>query len=508
VTAAAGIHFRHGHGGTSPLNILQTAGSGCAFFDYDNDGWLDILLLSSKPPGIALYKNRRDGTFTDVTERAKLHHTGYAMGCAVGDIDGDGDLDLYVTNYGPNALYRNNGDGTFTEVTQQAGVAAGGWSTSAAFADYDGDGDLDLYVTRYVRFDQHSQQLCLFRDIEMACPPHTYAGQSGILYRNNGDGTFTDVTREAGVFDPQGKGLGALWCDIDNDGDADLFVANDGTANNLFINQGGGKSRDMALLRGVAYGENGEEQASMGVDAGDFDNDGDLDLIVTNFQHETNALYRNEGAHGFTYASSDAGVGEPSLPMLAFGVGFLDVDNDGDLDLFTANGHVQDTLERVDPECPFAQPRQLYENLGNGRFRDLTARCGPALTRPAVGRGAAFGDYDNDGDVDVLVNNNGGAPMLLRNDAGNRRRWLTVRLAGRPHNPFAVGARVTVVAGPLRQIREVRSGSSYASACDFRLHFGLGDALNAETVTIRWTDGRQSTLRGVATNREIVIHEQ
>jgi hypothetical protein len=316
------------------------------------------------------------------------------------------------------------------------------------------------------------------------------------------------VTREAGVFDPEGRGLGVLWLDFDNDGDLDLYVANDAGASNLFENLGRGRFRDTGLVYGVAYGEDGSAEASMGVDGGDYDNDGDLDLIVTNFQNETNALYRNDGERGFSYESFAAGVGEPSLPMLAFGVGFLDYDNDGDLDLFTANGHVQDTLGRVDPGCPFAQSRQLYENRGDGTFHDVTGRCGAALTRPAVGRGAAFGDIDNDGDVDVLVNNNGGQPMLLRNDAGSRQRWLAVRLKGRAPNPFAVGARVILRSGRSQQLREVRSGSSYASAVDLRAHFGLGAVAAVDAVTVRWPNGAVTETGNVATNQEVVISER
>jgi hypothetical protein len=508
VGAAAGLRFRHGHGGASPLNILQTAGSGCAFLDYDGDGWLDILLLSSAPPVVALYQNDGKGAFAEVTHRTGIRARGYLMGCATGDYDGDGDLDLYVTSYGAGALYRNNADDTFTDVTERAGVEAVGWSTSAAFADYDGDDDLDLYVARYLLFDENTPQLCLVRGIQMACPPHSYRGQDDVLYRNNGDGSFTQVTRAAGVSDPDGKGLGAVWGDTDSDGDADLYVANDGGANRLFLNDGRGRFRDVGLLRGVAYGDDGAVEGSMGVDWQDYDNDGDPDLIVTNFQNEPNALYRNDGAQGYSYAAFPAGIGEASVPMLGFGVGFLDHDNDGDLDLFVANGHVQDTLERVDADSPFAQPRQLFENQGDSTFRDLTARSGEALTRPAVGRGAAFGDYDNDGDVDILVNNNGGAPMLLRNDSGSRSRWLRVRLQGREPNVFGIGARISVQAGGKRQVREVRTGYSYASASDVRVTFGMNGAVVAEEVIVRWPKGKESRLRGVATNQAILVREE
>lgn len=514
-TAAAGIRFRHVRGGQSPFTILHTAGSGCAFFDYDGDGWLDVVLLShqtvidgGRPSStVVLYRNRRDGTFTDVTAAARVRTTASAMGCAVGDYDGDGDLDLYVTSFGPNLLYRNNADGTFTDVTATAGPAAGGWSTSAAFSDYDGDGDLDLYVTRYVRFDEHSKQLCSVRGVLMACAPVEYPGQSGILYRNTG-GVFTDATHEAGVFNPSGKGLGVVWGDYNGDGRPDLYVANDAAANNLFRNTGGGRFRDVGLIQGVAYGPDGSAEGSMGVDAGDYDNDGLPDILVTNFQSETNALYHSEGDRGFTYASFPAGIGEASLPMVGFGAGFLDFDSDGDLDIFTANGHVQDTIRELDPTASFPQPRQLYENMGAGMFRDATSRCGPALTLPAVGRGAAFGDYDNDGDVDVLVNNNGGAPLLLRNNLDGRRRWLRVRLLGKKPNTSAVGARVTVETGRLKQWREVRSGYSYASASDFRLHFGLSDAGLVDAVRIRWPDGSQTVRRNVRTNEEIAVRQE
>jgi enediyne biosynthesis protein E4 len=528
ITAAAGIRFRHVTGGTPPLNILETAGAGGAMFDADGDGLLDLFLVNGRyrdgrpeaqQPHHALYRNNGAAgagpvRFTDVTARAGVGGHGYGMGCAVADVDGDGHLDLYVTQYGANVLYHNNGDGTFTDITRRAGVAAGGWSTSAAFADYDGDGYLDLYVTRYLVFTPQAQQLCRVEGVEVACPPRYYQGQSGILYHNNGDGTFRDVSRAAGVLHPDGKGLGCLWWDYDDDGRPDLYLANDGVANNLYHNDGGGHFTDVALTSGTAYGPTGSAEASMGVDAGDYDRDGRLDLFVGNFQNETDALYHNDGHDRFTYATAAAGLAEASLPMLTFGVGFLDYDNDGWPDLFAANGHVQDAIARIDPLCQFPQPRQLFRNAGGGRgggpvrFVDVSAAAGPALTEPAVGRGAAFGDIDNDGAVDILVTNNGGRPMLLRNEVGTRRHWLSLRLVGRAPNRDAVGARVRLRASGALQVREVRAGSSYASSSDFRLFFGLGDRTAAEEIEVRWPDGRRTLLRGVAGDRQVIVREE
>jgi hypothetical protein len=541
VAAASGVTFRHATGGTGALSLLQTAGAGCSLFDYNNDGWLDLFLVGSAraaagAPLHALYRNNRDGSFTDVTVAAGLEGKSYGMGSVAADYDGDGDLDLLVTGHGANTLYRNNGNGRFEDVTTASGLAVSQtreppWSTSAAFADYDGDGWLDLYVARYLRFDASAPQTCMHGGVALACMPTLYDPQYGVLYRNNGDGTFTDVTRQAGAVSA-GRSLGVVWCDTDGDGRSDLFVANDTAPNNLFHNEGGGRFRDVAVETGVAYGPNGSPEASMGVDFGDYDGDGRFDLLFTNFQNEGAGLYRNGGKPGFFAAAERAGVLAATLPVLGFGAGFLDFDNDGRQDLFMANGHVQEAIQRVDPACSFAQPRQLLRSRGDGTFEELTTACGPAMTEPAVGRGAAFGDTDNDGDVDILVNNNGGPAMLLRNETirppttdhrpptdgaapraqrsapeRSDRHWLRLRLVGRAPNRFAVGARVTVWAGGRRQVREVRAGHSFASCSDVRVQFGLGKRSRADRIVVRWPGGRVTTLAGVAADQEVTVRE-
>jgi hypothetical protein len=541
VAEASGISFRHANGGTGAKSLLQTAGAGCSLFDYDNDGWLDLFLVGSAraaadAPLHALYRNNRDGSFTDVTKAAGLEGSGYGMGSVAADYDGDGDLDLLVTGYGANMLYRNNGRGRFEDVTTASGLAPPNptphtrhptpaseaspepipWNTSAAFADYDGDGWLDLYVARYLLFDASTPQICPHRGVPLACMPTLYDPQYGVLYHNNGDGTFTDVTRRAGAVSA-GRSLGVVWCDTDGDGRPDLFVANDTTPNNLFHNEGGGRFRDVAVAAGIAYGPHGTPEASMGVDFGDYDGDGRFDLLFTNFQNEGAGLYHNRGKPGFFAAAARAGVLAATLPVLGFGAGFLDFDNDGHQDLFMANGHVQEAIQRVDAACSFAQPRQILRNRGDGSFEDLTRACGPAMTEPAVGRGAAFGDCDNDGDVDILVNNNGGPAMLLRNNlaapapaAARPERgphWLRLRLVGRAPNRFVVGARVTLEAGGLRQVRDVRVGHSFASSSDVRLHFGLGRHTRADRIVVRWPGGRLTTLVDIPADREVTPRE-
>jgi hypothetical protein len=433
----------------------------------------------------------------------------YGMGCAAADYDGDGWVDLYVTGYGRNALYRNRGGIRFERV-DNAGVNAAGWSTSAAWGDVDGDGWLDLYVCRYLKYDTRSPRLCSFRGVSMACPPRNYQGEPGFLYRNNGNGTFREITRASGAIARDGKSLGCIFTDLDADGRLDLYVANDGVANQLFRQISSSRFTDIALVSGTAYNANGDAEASMGVDAGDYDGDGRLDLVATSFQNETDAVYRNDGESAaglpalFTYTTGEVGLAELTRPYLSFGCGWIDSDNDADLDLFVVSGHVQDTIARADPECTFAQPRHLFENVG-GRFRAVDG--GPPLSAPAVGRGAAFGDLDNDGDVDVLVSNNGGSPLILWNALGNRRPWLRVRLQGRRPNGSGIGARVRLLAGGRTQVAEVHAGNSYASTSDPRLHFGLGSATRVERLEVRWPGGARSVRENVTANQEVVISE-
>ncbi len=510
VAPAAGLAFRHSSGGAEKDYTLETVGGGVAWLDYDRDGWLDLYFTNAGPwedlasgkrsVRNALYRNRGDGTFEDVTEKAGVGGPRWAMGAAAADYDNDGWPDLYVVNYGPNTLYRNRGDGTFEDVTEKAGVGDPSWGSSAGFADYDGDGRLDLYVANYVRFDANNPPppRCQYRGITVHCGPKGMTAADDVLYRGNPDGTFTDVSQTAGVRVEPAYGLGVGWADLDDDGDLDLFVANDSMGNFLFENQGG-KFEEIGLLAGVAYSEDGNAQAGMGVAVGDFDRDGRLDLYVTNFADDYNTLYRNLGGMVFRDVTYAADLAFPTWQDLAWGTFFFDFDNDGWLDLFAANGHIYPQVDRYQIGTSYLQSNRLSRNLGGGKFEDATGRAGPGLKEAWSSRGAAFADFDNDGDLDVAVNNQDAAPSLLRNEGGSAAgHWLGLRLEGVSSNRDAVGGRVRVETSEGFQIQERAAGSSFQAGHDDRLHFGLGLQATAKSVTVRWPGGKTQSFSDVA----------
>ena len=541
VTTEAGLGRARNISG-SPSNkqfLLEEMGGGVALFDYDNDGWLDIFLVNgtSLVPASRdgnstsyLFRNNRDGTFTDVTEKAHLTRSGWGQGCCVGDYDNDGFDDLFVTYWGRSVLYHNNGDGTFTDVSEQAGVAGSEnrWGAGCCFLDYDRDGLLDLFVANYVNFDPaHAPKpgqaaYCMYNDIPVPCGPLGFAGGTNILYRNRGNGTFTDVSEESGIARPRGPtsmvfvarnwqstgsyGMGAAAADFDNDGWPDIYVACDSAPSLLYRNNHNRTFREIAVPAGCALDENGVALSGMGVAVGDFDGDGWLDIARTNFSEQVTTLYRNLGNGAFEDASIKAGLGV-NRKYLGFGVGFLDFDNDGWKDLFLANGHVYSQIASRKLHLSYKEPKVLYRNLGNGRFEDVSASTGSAMRVENLGRGCAFGDLDNDGDVDVVVNNLDGPPSLLRNDGGNRNNWIMVRCVGTRSNRSAIGTRVKVTSGGHSQIDEVMSGSSYYSQNDFRLHFGLGRATQAENVELIWPSGLKESFQNLPANRLFVMQE-
>lgn len=518
VTAAAGLRFEHFYGEGPLESILESSGAGVCFCDYDGDSYADIYLVSGAPleegeeplPTNALYRNEGDGTFIDLTAVSGAGDRGYGMGCVGADYDNDGDVDLYVTNYGPNALYRNEGDGTFTDVGTQAGVANPLWSVCAVWLDYDNDGLLDLFVGNYLQLDPEripARSLVSLHEGYRNYPgPRDYQAQADVLYRNEGDGTFTDISEQVGLNPQLGKAMGCSCSDYDGDGDMDLFIGNDRTPNQLYRNDRGVFS-EVALWASVAYDEAGQESGAMAVDFGDYDNDGRIDLFVTNFSFEYNSLYRNLGDDEFADITVQAGLAIPSFRYVGWGTGFFDYDNDGYLDIFVANGDVHEDMDIFSESVTFKQPNQLFHNEGNGSFADVSAASGPHFFESQVGRGVAFADYDNDGDVDVLVLNAGDTVNLLRNDGGNRENWLAISLVGETCNRSAVGARVEVEAGSLHMAREVRSGASYLSQNDLRLSFGLGGNDRVERIRIRWPGGQQDTLSDISANRLLIITE-
>ncbi|HEX9427642.1 MAG TPA: CRTAC1 family protein [Candidatus Polarisedimenticolia bacterium] len=501
VTASAGIDVLHRHGGTGRKFYLETVPPGACWFDYDNDGWQDIYFVQSGPlpgaprtpdsPHSRLFRNQGDGTFVDVTDKAGVANaSGYGNGCTAGDYDNDGDDDLYVTNFGPSVLYRNNGDGTFTDVTAAAGVANGRYAASASWADYDNDGRLDLFVATYVDFTMDDQKFCgnVRKNRRSYCHPDAYGGLPDRLYHNEGNGRFKDVARAAGVWDPNGKGLGAVWFDADNDGDLDLYVANDATANDFYRNDGNGRFTDRTFVAGVCCSEDGKPESGMGTDAGDADGDGWLDLFVTNLSNETNELYHNlKGQGTFSIETYPAGLGEISLLATGWGTAFYDYDNDGDLDIVVTNGHPMDDIAEESDIITYEQKPFLFQNQGTGTYREVGAETGAYFRTPETGRGLAVSDYDNDGDLDLLFTPNNRKATLLRNEGGAAAgHWITLRLVGVRVNRDAIGARVTVRAGGRTQTAEVRSASSYLSQNDMRLHFGLGSATRVDGIEIRW----------------------
>ena len=509
--------------------LLETTGCGVAFYDYDNDGWLDIFLVNGTrlegfPAGVEptshLFRNNRDGTFTDVTAKAGVGHSGWGQGVCIGDYDNDGWEDLFVTYYGKNVLYHNNGDGTFTDVSQKAGVAGKGtrWNTGCAFVDYDRDGHLDLFVANYIDMDLATAPVpesgpCLYKGVLVACGPPGLQGGKNILYHNNGDGTFADVSEVAGIFRANGTyGLGVLTADFDNDGWPDIYVANDSTASALYQNKKNGKFEDVAIEAGCALSPDGKPQAGMGIAAADYDLDGNLDIVKTNFAGDTPSLYHNLGGGNFEDATFTAGLGAHTQ-FLGWGCGFFDFDNDGWPDILICNGHVYPEVEQLKTEAGYAQRKLLYRNLRNGHFADISLQVGPGISDPAACRGCAFGDFDNDGDIDVVVNTVNDFPQLLCCDSKLANNWIKVRTIGTKSNRSGIGARiacVTHVAGepkPHRQIDEVRSGGSYISQNDLRIHFGLGKAEQVDLLEIRWPSGQVDTIKDVKANQLIFVKE-
>ena len=518
VTKATRIAWKHYDGSCGQRFIMETVSAGLATFDYDGDGDVDIYFVSgaalpgvkpAKPPRNALYRNDGNWKFTDVTDTAGVGDTGYGLGVAVGDYDNDGDPDIYVTNYGPNVLYRNNGDGTFTDVTAKAGVKGRHYvGAGACFLDMDGDGDLDLYVAHYLEFSAKTHDKAQkVSSKAYAVTPRHYRPVPDCLYGNNGDGTFTDVSAASGVGAHAGWGMGMVCADYDNDGDTDIFVANDVSVNFLFQNDGKGKFKEIALVSGVAYDFGGMEQGSMGVDCGDYNNDGHLDFYVTTYQNQQTALFKNFGKGVFEDVIAMSGAGAGTLSIVTWGNGFVDFDNDGDRDIFVACGHLQDKIETYDDTTTYHTPNMVKMNVGKGRFVDVSARCGEGLAVKLSSRGAAFDDLDNDGDVDVVVLNSRREPTILRNDSPRGNHWIQIHLKGTKTNRDGVGARVKVVAGNLTQIDEVHRGRGYQSHYGTRLHFGLGRRRRIDRIEVRWIGGGVDVLKNVRVDKLLTITE-
>lgn len=526
VSRSAGIHFSHVSGSPETKKyIFEVKGGGVGFFDFDNDGWQDILLVQGSTleklrggdsPHSALFRNQGDGTFRDVTRTARLTHRGWGMGVTFGDYNSDGFADIYLTYLGPNVLYRNNGDGTFTDVTEAAGVGDPRWSTSAAFGDYDQDGDLDLYSANYLDIDLNklpepgSDRFCFYVGRPTICGPKGIPAVADVLYRNNGDGTFTDVSEEAGVAGRDRRayyGLGVVWADLDNDRDLDIYVANDTMPNLLFVNQGDGTFREGALDAGLAVSGDGREQASMGVDVADYNNDGLLDVFVTHFANDYSTLYRNLGGLVFEDSTLESRIQGSEWPFVSWGTFFVDFNHDGWKDIYHSNGHVYPWLRDVNPQETYYQPGSVYLNGRDGTFRDVSKAVGPDIQARALGRGAAFGDYDNDGDLDFIVSNLDGTPQLFRNDRLDGNHWITFKTVGRRSNRDGIGTRISVRTGAGPQVWEVKRTVGIYSGSDHRAHFGLGEAATVEHVRVRWPSGKTQEFRNVQADFHYVVDE-
>ena len=513
VTEEAGIHFKHNSGATEHKHIIETMGSGGVFFDYDTDGDIDLYFVDSgnvpsekqQASGNVLYRNEGDGRFTDVTEISGIGDTGYGMAASAGDIDNDGDLDLYVANFRQDKLYRNNGDGTFTDITEAAGIDNTLWSIAAVYLDFDVDGDLDIFVVNYLVY-KTSMPVTTYKGIIGYGHPRSYEGTPDVLYRNNGDGTFTNIAETAGVTNSvEGRGMAAVAWDYDQDGLPDIYVANDTNRNFLYHNNGDGTFTDESTFIGVGYDERGVAEGSMGIDCADYDGDGWFDLIVANSEKAT--LYKNEEGLFFLDATADSGLEQPTLPFIGFSPLFLDYDNDGHLDMFCANGNPQDVVELLVDHDTYAQRDQMFQNNGDGTYSDISETAGAYFSEELVGRAAATADYDNDGDMDIVIMNSNQRAVLLRNDGGNRKNWLGIKLVGIRSNRDGIGSKVTLTTEDMTQIREVKSGSSYASGSDTRLLFGLGESQHVKKVSIVWQSGTLQELEDISANQILTIVE-
>jgi enediyne biosynthesis protein E4 len=517
IASEAKVAFKHENGATPQKYMPETMAGGSLILDYNNDGWPDIFFVNGgsfvdkqKAAGARhrLYRNNKDGTFTDVTATSGIGVSGFGMGACSADYDNDGWPDLYITSVGGNKLYHNNGNGAFTDVTDKAGVGSQLWSASCAFGDIDNDGYVDLYVTNYVDFSAQNNKYCVYTgDTRVYCHPNVYNGVPDILYRNNGDGKFTDVSRAAGIYRPDGKGLGVVFGDYDGDGWIDIYVANDSTPNFLFHNKGKGVFEEVGLLAGVAVGSDGQALAGMGTDMGDVDGDGLLDIFVTNLDRQTHNLYRNLGKGLFADVTFESGIGEATLPFVGFGAVFFDYDNDTDLDLAIANGDVIDNVSLFRDSTSYEQRNLLLQNDGMGKFRDVGPASGPGFALKKPSRSLSAADIDNDGDLDLLIGNVGQTADLLRNDGGNNNNSLSIRTVGSKSNRDGIGARLKLTIAGKVLLQEVRAGSSYLSQSDLRVHFGMGKAPRAERLEIRWPSGAVEVLQDVEANQILTVTE-